>query len=106
MSIKKFRRKLKIIEAKQWLGLAQEAESINGIIPYREPNTDDWASDYYDICKDCDQPIIKHGYIKDSPLFDLICPGDWIMTSQKGEIALESERDFNAGWEEIKTSQN
>jgi hypothetical protein len=77
----KYRRKPIAVEAKQWFEVASYVEGqVRDVDYYRRPECD-----RQDECKHCGRIMHDHGWIDTLEGGHIVCPGDWIITSVKGE---------------------
>jgi len=71
---RKFRRKPLILEASQWMNHGDDPD-VSPLI----------VQDEEDVCLQCRCPFKEHGQIETLEGFEVVCPGDWIITGVKGE---------------------
>ncbi len=90
----KFRKKPVIVEASQWFkngdhpddDVPTDNENIEGKVVRRSGMVG------VDLCNYCGIAFNKHGWLDEWDGGQNVCPGDWIVTSVKGECYVRGER--------------
>ena len=74
----KYRKRAVVVEASRWF-----AEGDHPKVKKPKP----LGKDAIKVCKQCDHLLMDHGICETSPLsskgYNLVCPGDWIITEGK-----------------------
>jgi hypothetical protein len=78
--MKKFRKKPVIIKAEQWFNNSTILEA------HIQPYVGKYAEGGEKVCKHCQKPMHKHGWIETLEEGHIVCPGDWIVKGIKGEF--------------------
>jgi len=94
--MKKYRKKPVVIEAQQWFKEGDHEE----VTMY--PPNDDPA----DNCEYCEMWMGDHGRISTLEGGHIVCPGDWIIKSVKGEYYPCKPDIFEATYEEVTERNN
>ena len=110
----KFSGKPVVIDATQWFKngdhpcdqvdrMRPAIDECEGLIVryYRHP-----AFSGRGICPHCGYTMHEHGWLDTSGNGQNVCPGDWIITSAKGEHYTCKPGIFNATYEKLTTETN
>lgn len=107
--MKRYRKKPIVIEAEQWFVVEYDREAGHGMEPedmpiyhlavgyYRTPDIDGEQK-----CEKCGKIMHFHGWIDTLEGGHIVCPGDWIIKSIKGELYPCKPDIFEATYEEEK----
>lgn len=93
--MKKYRKKPLEVTAYQWFSHGEE--EVGPILFYRDPT----ARNLIAKCAQCGNKMCDHGRIKTLEGYNIVCPGDWIITGIKGEMYPCKPHIFQISYEEV-----